>query len=97
MAIKETNPTLIFSLLNLRKKIAATIAGIAIGAACLWGLAIWQDISPRELFNMFLAVVLMILVIILIAIAAITIIKLLWGMLKRATGNGASEEPRDPD
>ena len=74
---------MIFSLLNVNKKTAAVIAGIAIGAACLWGLAMWQDISARELFNLFLAVVVMILAIILIAITCIAIIKLLWKLLKR--------------
>ena len=33
---------MIFSLLNIRKKTAALISGIAIGVACLWGLSMWD-------------------------------------------------------
>lgn len=50
---------MIFSLLNVRKKTAATLAGIAIGALCLWGLSMWQDIPIRELINILLAILLL--------------------------------------
>ncbi|MEQ8952970.1 MAG: hypothetical protein RL120_02480 [Gammaproteobacteria bacterium] len=86
---------MIFSLLNLRKKTAAVIAGISIGAMCLWGLAIWQDISTRELFNMFLAVTVMILVIIIIAIAFIALIKMLWMLVKKLKGGEEQTSRQD--
>jgi hypothetical protein len=35
---------MIFSFLKLRKKTAAALSGILIGAGSLWGLSIWQDI-----------------------------------------------------
>ncbi len=88
---------MIFSLLNLRKKIAAAIAGITIGAACLWGVAMWQDISPRELFNMFLAVLLMIVVIMLLAVAAIAIIKMLGKMAGGLAGSETDIEQQDKE
>jgi hypothetical protein len=35
---------MIFSFLKLRKKIAAALSGVLIGAGSLWGLSMWQDI-----------------------------------------------------
>ena len=35
---------MIFSFLKLRKKTAAALSGILIGAGSLWGLSMWQDI-----------------------------------------------------
>ena len=35
---------MIFSFLKLRKKTAAALSGILIGAGSLWGLCMWQDI-----------------------------------------------------
>ena len=59
---------MIFGLLNVRKKTSAVIAGIAIGAAFLWGLAMWQDIPRQELFNIFFGVLIMLLGIMAVAI-----------------------------
>ena len=56
---KITSLILIFSLLNIRKKTAAAIAGICIGALCLWGLSMWQNISRQEILDILLAIVLM--------------------------------------
>ncbi len=42
---------MIFSFLKLRKKTAAALSGILIGAGSLWGLSIWQDIPMEELMN----------------------------------------------
>lgn len=80
---------MIFSLLNVRKKTAASIAGIFIGLACLWGISIWQDISPQEMVNILIGTVIMLAVIIGGALLLIIIFKLLCGLLRRL---GASKE-----
>ncbi len=77
---------MIFSLLNVRKKTAAVIAGISVAALCLWGIAMWQDISLLELFNMLVAVVLMLAAIILAALLLITLFKLAGRLLQRIRG-----------
>jgi len=81
---------LIFSLLKIRKKTSAVIAGVLIGVACLWGIAMWQDISPRQLFTLFLASIALIFGIILLAFCLITIAKLLQRLIKR-------NKPENPD
>ncbi len=68
---------MIFSLINVRKKTAAILAGITIGALCLWGIAAWQNISREELLNILLATVLMVLAIMLAALTIIACFKLL--------------------
>ncbi|MBT8146022.1 MAG: hypothetical protein KJN90_04170 [Gammaproteobacteria bacterium] len=68
---------MIFSLLKIRKKTSAVIAGILIGMACLWGVAMWQNIPPRQLFNLFLGSFAFILGIMLVAFCLIAIAKLL--------------------
>ena len=80
---------MIFSLLNVRKKTAASIAGSFIGLACLWGVSIWQDISPQEMVNILIGTVIMLAVIIGGALLLIIIFKLLCGLLRRL---GASKE-----
>ncbi|HJN95120.1 MAG TPA: hypothetical protein QGF41_05360 [Gammaproteobacteria bacterium] len=74
---QQTGPILIFSLLNVRKKTAAAVAGIGIAALCLWGLSLWQDISLQEMLNILLSTVLMLGSIILAAGLLIVVIKLL--------------------
>ena len=73
---------MIFSLLKIRKKTSAVIAGILIGISCLWGIALWQNIPPRQLFNLFLGSFAFILGIILVAFCLITIAKLLSRLIK---------------
>jgi len=90
--IKTTNQILIFSLLNVRKKTAAAIAGIVIAATCLWGLAMWQNISRQELLNILLATVLMIVVIAICAILLIATIKLLGKGLRKLFARDSEEE-----
>ena len=51
---------MIFSLLKIRKKTAAVLAGILIGMACLWGIAMWQNISPTQILMLLLGSVLFI-------------------------------------
>ena len=68
---------MIFSLLNVRKKTAAMIAGVVIGALCLWGIVAWQNVSREELLNILLGSVLMLGMIILAAFIMIVVIKLL--------------------
>jgi hypothetical protein len=40
---------MIFPLLKLRKKTAAALSGILIGAGSLWGLSLWQNIPLEAL------------------------------------------------
>ncbi|MYA66883.1 MAG: hypothetical protein F4Y22_06395 [Gammaproteobacteria bacterium] len=68
---------MIFSLLKINKKISAALAGIAIGAASLWGLSMWQDISTGELLRLLLAVLVMLAVLALVAFCAVALCKLL--------------------
>lgn len=82
---RERASILIFSLLNLRKKTAAAIAGIGVGALCLWGVAQWQNISAEELLSVLLGTLLMLGAIMVAALTIIVIIKLaarLIGMFK---------------
>lgn len=89
---------MIFSLLKVRKKTAASIAGIFIGVACLWGLSLWQDISRQEMLNVLLATVIMLLAIIGGALLLITVFKLLAKLLRKLTAardddvHGGSEQ-----
>jgi len=73
---------LIFSLLKIRKKTSAVIAGILIGMGCLWGIAMWQNISPAQLFNLFLGSFVFILAIMLIALIFILATKLLIKLIR---------------
>lgn len=82
---------MIFSLLNVRKKTAASIAGITIGALCLWGVALWQNISLEELANVLLGTVLMLGGIILVALLLIATAKGL-GFLFRLARNKSPEK-----
>lgn len=66
---------MIFSLLNIRKKTAATLSGVAIALASLWGLAMWQDISRAEILRMLLATIAMVVVIAVCAIFLIVVFK----------------------
>jgi len=73
--IKTADLILIFSLLKIRKKTSAVIAGILIGMACLWGIAMWQDIPPRQLLNLFIGSFAMLFGIMLLAIIVIVLFK----------------------
>ncbi len=85
---------MIFSLLNIRKKLAATLAGIAIAAACLWGLSMWQDISVLEMVRLLLGLLVMLAVIMLAAVALIVLVKLLLaGLRGLGVGNGPGDGP----
>lgn len=83
---------MIFSLLNVRKKTAATLAGIAVGALCLWGVAMWQDISPQELIGILINTLVMLTALIGAALLLITIVKLSLHLLKRLTGSDDSPQ-----
>jgi len=83
---------LIFSLLNVRKKTAATLAGIAVGALCLWGVAMWQDISPQELLNLLINILVMLTAVIGAALLLITIVKLGLHLMKRLTTRGGEKQ-----
>jgi len=93
---------MIFSLLNVRKKTAASLAGIAIGALCLWGVAMWQDLSIGQLASILLAILLLLGGVMLTALLLISVIKLgayCWQVAtgKRAgsTGSGSNKRPAD--
>lgn len=81
-----TGLTLIFSLLNVRKKTAAVIAGLAIGATCLWAVAAWQNVSREELINILLATLLMLAGIMLAAFIIIAGCKLLLRLAQKLGG-----------
>jgi hypothetical protein len=85
-----TGLTLIFSLLNVRKKTAAVIAGLAIGATCLWAVAAWQNVSREELINILLATLLMLVGIMLAAFIIIAGCKLLLRLAKKLGGSNPS-------
>ncbi len=74
---------MIFSLLNVRKKTAATLAGIAIAALCLWGLSMWQDISIQELVNILLAVIVLLGAVMAAALVLIVGFKLIVRLVDR--------------
>jgi hypothetical protein len=58
---------MIFSFLKLRKKIAAALSGILIGAGSLWGLSMWQDIPLIALAREFGALVILLIAILGVA------------------------------
>ena len=74
---------MIFSLLKIRKKTSAVLAGIFIGAACLWGISEWQEIPPRELAILFVGTAVFILGIVLAAFLIISIFKLISQLFNR--------------
>jgi len=83
---------LIFSLLNVRKKTAAVLAGIAIALLCLWGLSMWQDISIEEMFSILVGTVIMLSVIMLGAFLLIASIKILIKIWQKLTHSEIAEE-----
>ncbi|MDD9889127.1 MAG: hypothetical protein OXU66_08670 [Gammaproteobacteria bacterium] len=85
---------MIFSLLNLRKKTAAILAGITIAALCLWGLSIWQDISLAEMFNILLGTLIMLAAIMLGALILIASFKGMMRLLSKVT-KSEIETPED--
>ena len=74
---------LIFSLLNVRKKTAAIIAGLAIGATCLWAISAWQNISREELIDILLASLLMLGGVMITALISVAGFKLVVHLIKR--------------
>ncbi len=86
---------MIFSLLNIRKKTAAALSGIAIAAATLWGLALWQDISVQELLRMALATLLLVGGIAVCAILMIAVIKLFTYLLRRLIDRNSNSDHPD--
>jgi hypothetical protein len=83
---------LIFSLLKIRKKTAAILAGISVAAMCLWGLSMWQDISLQELSQLLLAVVLMLGAIMLAALLLIAVFKLVSRFGRRFSKSDAGDQ-----
>ena len=76
---------MIFSLLNVRKKTAATLAGIAIGALCLWGVAMWQDVSIAQLGSILLAILLLLGGVMLAALLLTSVFKVATYLLRTLT------------
>ena len=84
---------LIFSLLNVRKKTAAIIAGLAIGATCLWAISAWQIISREELIDILLASLLMLGGVMVTALVAVAGLKLVMRLIHRMlSANQASSD-----
>ncbi|MEX0617589.1 MAG: hypothetical protein WDZ76_04260 [Pseudohongiellaceae bacterium] len=67
---------MIFSFLNIRPKTKAVIAGLLIGAGCLWGVAFWQEIPAEQLLYWLMASVVFVIAIILASLLLIATIKL---------------------
>ncbi len=74
---------MIFSMLKINKKISAALAGIAIGAASLWGLSMWQQIPAADLLGVLLAILLLLLGLALVAFCTVALCKLLIAAAKR--------------
>ena len=75
---------MIFSMLKINKKISAALAGIAIGAASLWGLSMWQQIPAADLLGVLLAILLLLLLgLALVAFCTVALCKLLIAAAKR--------------
>ena len=74
---------LIFSLLIVRKKTAAIIAGLAIGATCLWAISAWQNISRKELIDILLASLLMLGGVMVSALVAVAGFKMVVRLINR--------------
>ena len=83
---------MIFSLLNVRKKTAAILAGITIGALCLWAIAAWQNLSREELIEVLVGAVIMLAGIMLTAFLIIACFKL----IARVVGKLSSGESGEP-
>lgn len=83
---------MIFSLIKVRKKTSTVIAGIMIGLACLWGIAMWQDISARQLFNVLLGSLALILGIMLIALLVIVTLKGVGKLIRKSLPGSDSDE-----
>ena len=74
---------MIFSLLKIRKKTAAVLAGISAGLASVWVVAAWQDISLQELFGMLIGSILLLVGIMLAALCLVVVFSLLKKLLQK--------------
>ena len=83
---------MIFSLLNVRKKTAAILAGISLAALSLWGLSMWQNISLAEMLSILGGTLIMIGTIMLGAFLFIALIKLLLRIWQKARSSKATED-----
>ena len=83
---------MIFSLLKVRKKTGAAIAGIAIAILCLWGISMWQNISLGEMTRILLSTIILLVVIILSALLLITSFKLAVKNLQKLFHSQSDEE-----
>lgn len=85
---------MIFSLIKVRKKTSTVIAGVMIGVACLWGIAMWQDVSARQLFNVLLGSLALILGIMLTALLVIVTLKGVGKLIRKSLpGDESDEDP----
>ena len=83
---------MIFSLIKVRKKTRTVIAGVMIGVACLWGVAMWQDVSARQLLNVLLGSLALILGIMLMAILIIVTLKGVGKLIRKSLPDSESDE-----
>ena len=86
---------LIFSLLNVSKKTAAMIAGLAIGATCLWAISAWQNISREELIVILLASLLMLGGVMATALVSVAGFKLAVRLVKRVLSENWPSSDQD--
>ena len=63
------------------------LVGIACGLACVWVVAIWQQLSVRELLNMLLGSILLLGGIMLVALCLVAAFSLLRKLLSRISNS----------
>ncbi len=77
---------MIFSLLKIRKNTGAVLVGIAVGMACVWAVASWQNLSASDLLNILLGSILFLGGIMLAALFLVVLFTVLRKLLQRLSG-----------
>ncbi len=83
---------MIFSLLKVRKKTGAAIAGIAIAILCLWGISMWQGISLGEMMQTLFSTTVLLVAIMLSALLLTTVFKLAMKNLQKLVRSQSDED-----
>lgn len=87
---------MIFSLLKLNRKTSAVAGGSMIAVGCLWGIAWWQDLSARELLNLFLGSLFLILGIMALALLLVAVSKMIRALLSGRDIPGTPSHDKTP-
>ena len=74
---------MIFSMLKLRRRARTALACIAIGCLCLYGIALWQDLSGGDILRLLAGAGALLLAVIAAALLLVTVFKLLTAVLGR--------------